>query len=89
MAVLQELLDTDAARQDALARWQAAQPGVAADNVRRDRESEFLRRQAATVAAWQARPAAQRDPRALERELAVLRQTSFDNPQKPTGGTPR
>lgn len=41
------------------------------------REQRFGAEQAALVAAWQARPEAQRDPRELEQALEALRQRSF------------
>jgi hypothetical protein len=40
-------------------------------------EREFQQRQAAVVAAWQAQPAAQRDPAALQRQLEALRRQHF------------
>lgn len=44
------------------------------------REQAFQRQQAALVAAWQARPAAERDPAALTRQLDTLRRTHFAAP---------
>jgi hypothetical protein len=75
VAVLQELLPDEPSRQAALARWEAdhasAAPALGAG------EAEFLQRQAAAVAAWRAQPVAQRDPKALERDLEALRRSSF------------
>ena len=44
------------------------------------REQAFQRQQAALVAAWQARPAAERDAAALTRQLDTLRRTHFAAP---------
>jgi len=78
IAVLQELLPDDAQRQAALQAWETAlRAAEKPDLALAAREADFQRRQAEIVAAWQARPAAQRDPRALERELDALRQSSF------------
>jgi hypothetical protein len=46
-------------------------------------EQEFQRRQASLVAAWQAQPAAQRDPAALAQQLDALRQTHFQKKETP------
>lgn len=86
IAVLEQLLPDEAQRPAALAQWErdttAAQPPetrhVAA-------EADHQRRQAALVAAWTARPPAQRDPLALEKELDALRQASFG--AAPQGGS--
>jgi len=51
-----------------------------------ERNARFLREQAALVAAWQAQPAAQRDPRQLEASIAALRQAIFD--RQHNGGPP-
>lgn len=78
---------TERARQ--LQQWQQAQrehlsrsaPGTDA------REPEFLRRQAALVAAWQAQPPAQRNPQQLQQQLDALRLASFPTPTTPSGGS--
>jgi hypothetical protein len=82
LAVLEVLQPDEAQRQAALSAWESAvrsrtvpDPAVAA------REAEFQRRQAEIVAAWSARPAAQRDRQALERDLEALRRSSFDAPR--------
>jgi len=78
IAVLQELLPDEAQREAALLAWEAAQRAAAKPDLAvAAREADFQRRQAGIVAAWQAQPAAQRDPQALERELEALRQSSF------------
>lgn len=78
IAVLQELLPDDAQRAAALQAWETAQRAAEKpDLALAAREAAFQRRQAEIVAAWQARPAGQRDPQALERELDALRQSSF------------
>jgi hypothetical protein len=77
VAVLSVLMPDDAAaRAGALERWQA-QWAPQPDAARLAQEREFQARQAAVVGAWMARPAAQRDPKALERELEDLRRESF------------
>jgi len=60
-----------------------AAPDLAGTN---ERNARFLREQSALVAAWQARPAAQRDPQQLEASIAALRQSIFDPQRK--GGQP-
>jgi hypothetical protein len=79
IAVLDVLMPgDDGGRAAALQRWQAAvQPPATAPDAR---DGEFQRRQAAVVQAWMARPATQRDPQALERELDSLRRSIFDPP---------
>jgi hypothetical protein len=90
VAVLQELLADEAQRTDALVRWQdeqiAAHPPEAAHLAH---ENNFLQRQAAVVAAWQAQPQALRDPKALERELDALRRAAFTPANDAPKGTPR
>ena len=81
IAVLQELLPDEAQREAALLAWEAAQRAAAKPDLGvAAREADFQRRQAGIVAAWQAQPAAQRDPQALERELEALRRSSFSSP---------
>jgi hypothetical protein len=78
IAVLQELLPDDAQRQAALQAWETTQRAAARpDLALAAREAGFQRRQAQIVAAWQALPVAHRDPKALERELEILRLSSF------------
>ena len=80
--VLEVLVPDEAQRAQALASWEdgvrrrrVPDPAVAAAAAR---EAEFKRRQDEIVAAWSARPPAQRDPLALERELDALRRATFD-----------
>lgn len=93
IAALAELEPDPAARDAALARWQqdlatgAEAARTEAQAVAAARDAEFLRRQQAAVAAWQAQPAAQRDPQALERELERLRRSLYDRP-RPAPDTP-
>lgn len=86
-AVLEVQLPDEAARQAALRQWQAAAAPLASSVPRvadtRARDAEFLRLQAAAVAAWSARPAAERDPQALEREIAALKQATYSSPAAP------
>lgn len=88
IAVLQ-VLQPDAAQQAAqMQQWEQAMAAAAppADAAAAARDAEFQRRQAAVVAAWQARPAAERDPRQLEQQLNALRQASY-GATTTTGGT--
>lgn len=86
-AVLEVLQPDEAARQAALRQWQAAAAPLASGMPRvaetRARDAEFLRLQAAAVATWSARPAAERDPQALEREIAALKQATYSSPAAP------
>jgi hypothetical protein len=78
IAVLQELLPDETQREAALQAWETAQRAAAKPDLAvAAREADFQRRQAEIVAAWQAQPARQRDPQALERELEALRLSSF------------
>lgn len=43
-----------------------------------ERDERFQREQSALVAAWQAQPAAQRDPKQLEASIAALRRSIYD-----------
>jgi hypothetical protein len=85
IAVLEQLLPDETQRLAALARWEqdsaAAMPPASSHLAA---EAEHQRRQAALVAAWSARPPAQRDPQALEQALDALRQASFG--AAPEGG---
>jgi len=78
MAVLEVLLPDEAQRAAALSSWEDTQRGAAVASTSAAREAEFQRRQSEIVAAWSARPVAQRDRRALERELDALRRASFE-----------
>ncbi len=84
-AVLEVQVDDPAERAQRLQRWRNEWQ----QQQRRDasppdpRQAAFLRSQDALVAAWQAQPPAQRDPRALEQQLEALRRNSF---QTPPGG---
>jgi hypothetical protein len=77
VALLEVLLSDPVQRQRELQAWQASfqRPAAAADAAARD--AEFLRRQSELVAAWQARPPAQRNPRELEQQIEALRRTSY------------
>ncbi len=83
MAVLQATVPEAAQRERALAQWeqQIEQWRLASASVdtqaRLAREADFQRRQAALLAAWQAQPPAQRDPRQLQQQLDALRRDSF------------
>lgn len=82
-ALLESRIADDETRAAALARWQAAQPGGAFAAAQADaRQAGFAREQAALVTAWSARPAAQRDPAALEAELEALRRARFASPNR-------
>lgn len=78
-AVLQDLLPDEAARAAALAAWEAAQRSAPSPDARQAaaQDARFQQRQAAVLAAWRAQPEAQRDPKALERELEALRRASY------------
>jgi hypothetical protein len=80
-ALLALLVPDEAERAERVRRWAAAElaPPAAAD----PRQETFARRQAEIVAAWSARPAAERDRAALERELEALRRQSFAAPAGP------
>jgi hypothetical protein len=71
-----ELLQPDAAqRAQALRQWEAAMAAaLPADTRHASDNAAFQRHQAELVAAWQAQPAAARDPRQLEQQLDALRQ---------------
>lgn len=85
IAVLELRLPDEAQRLAALLQWERDTAAAMPPETRHlAAEADYQRRQAALVAAWSARPAAQRDPRALEQELDALRQASFG--AAPSGG---
>jgi len=90
LAVLQALQPDEGQRAAALQQWETA-TAVAnpPDTHDTSRNAEYQRRQAELVAAWSARPAAQRDPRALEQDLDALRRASFGAGPKTTAGGSR
>ena len=59
----------------------AVAPRADAEQLARDaeRQAEFKRRQAAIVAAWQAKPEGSRDQAALERDLETARRAVYGN----------
>lgn len=72
MAELLDVLEPDPARRGLLlAQWREQKLATAAPSPR---DPELVRREAEQVAAWQAMPAAQRDARALERQIHQLQQ---------------
>jgi hypothetical protein len=83
-ALIDTLLPDAAAREQRRAqerqRLADALPVPADLRASADANARFLREQAALVAAWQALPAAQRDPQQLEASIAALRQSIFDRP---------
>jgi hypothetical protein len=88
-AVLEVLVPDASRRQHELALWRQQQQqqqqqasALASGTEDAARNAEFQRRQAALVAAWQALPPAQRDPRALEAQLEALRRASFGTPDR-------
>ena len=78
IAVLEALQPDAPQRAAALQQWEqriaAATPPDTSDAAR---NAAYQQRQADLVAAWSARPVAQRDPRVLEQQLDALRQASF------------
>jgi hypothetical protein len=73
--VLTVLQPNAAARASQQQQWQARLPANAAPSAQ---EAEYLNRQAALVAEWQAQPEATRDPRQLEDRLDALRRSHFE-----------
>lgn len=73
-ALLLTLEPDEARRVAALKAFDARLPAPAAPDPR---QQAFQRSQAALVSAWQARPAAERDPAALARDIEALRRTHF------------
>jgi hypothetical protein len=82
-AALLEVLQPDALqRQAALAQWAAGESALVAAQHQDDaREVQYKQKEAELLAAWQARPAAQRDPRELETQLEALRRQVFPEPR--------
>lgn len=77
-AALLATLEPDATRRAAaLQAYEGSLPTTAGPSAH---EKAFQRQQAALVAAWQARPAAERDPAALTRQLDTLRRRHFAAP---------
>lgn len=88
LAVLQELQPDETQRAAALQQWEAGTAAANPPDTRNAaRDAEYQRRQAELVAAWSARPAAQRDPRALEQDLDALRRASFGAAPTTAGGS--
>lgn len=81
-AVLEVTLPDVSQRQHELALWTQAQRARAGtqDADSAQREAQFQRQQSAIVAAWSARPPAERDPKVLEAQLEALRRASFATP---------
>ena len=77
-ALLALLVPDESERAERLRQWAAAE--LAPPGPADPRHESFERRQAEIVAAWAARPAAVRDPAALERDLEALRRQSFAVP---------
>ena len=73
-ALLATLEPDEARRTAALQAWDATVPAAAGPDAR---QRSFQKQQAALVAAWQARPVAERDPAALARQIEQLRRTHF------------
>ncbi|MCD2341403.1 hypothetical protein LRH25_13730 [Ideonella azotifigens] len=71
-ALLEQLQPDTAARAMALAAWRRQQ-AAAAPSQPDPRDATYLQAQASTVAAWQARPAAQRNEAQLSQQLRTLR----------------
>jgi hypothetical protein len=73
-ALLLTLEPDEARRVTALKAFDASLPAPAAPDPR---QLAFQKSQAALVSAWQARPAAERDPASLARDIEALRRTHF------------
>jgi hypothetical protein len=80
LAALQVLQPDDAARQQALQQWRASLPAQSVAPAVAARDAQFQHDQAALVAAWQALPAARRDPALLKQQLQALRERSYPAP---------
>ena len=79
-AVLEVLEPDPDALDDKLERWAESslpRQNTDTDRAAMQRDDEFARRQAAIVAAWSSLPPQQRDPAALERDIANLRQEIY------------
>lgn len=87
IALLEQLESDPVERQRKLAEWQQQQE-ASHHAAASSHEQEFLQRQAALVAAWQALPPAQRDPKQLHDQLQALRTASFSSEATPPGGHP-
>jgi hypothetical protein len=91
LAMLRELQPDEAARRIALSQWEAALAAQAAggpEKRSRAQDEDFQRRQQELVAAWRARPPAERDPKRLERELDALRSAVYRIDSHGIRGTP-
>jgi hypothetical protein len=86
---LLETLESDAQRRKTMldewkARAQTAQASQAAQNPQHSgadaREALYKQQELALLAAWNAQPAYQRDPKQLEAQLDALRKKIFDQP---------
>ena len=91
-----QALEPDASRRDLqLAEWRTATEAVLAQSATTAapdvKAADYARQQIAAVAAWQALPPNQRDPKQLEVSLDTLRAATFpDVPNSwPAAGTPR
>lgn len=84
LAVLEVLVPDASQRQHQLALWREAQAATLgpSDAEMAQREAQFQQQQAAIVAAWSARPPAERDPKVLEAQLEALRRASFATPSQ-------
>lgn len=80
LALLQTLSPDDATRAAALQAFDEALPAPATPDPR---QQAFAQAQSAVVAAWQAQPTDQRDPQALARDLAALRQSHYSDAPQP------
>lgn len=84
-ASLLETLEPDVARRAAaLQAWEARVPAAAGPDPR---QRAFQQQQAALVAAWQARPVADRDPAVLARQIEQLRRVHFSVPPSAAGAS--
>ena len=85
-AVLEVLQPDLVTRQALLAQWQSRPAALSpADAATQERDAEFMRQQAAIIAAWSKEPPADRDQRALEARLAALKQATYSTPGRETG----
>lgn len=80
-AAVLEVLQPDAGRRaEQLTQWRASQAAAQPANAPDARELAFQRGQTALLAAWQAEPAAQRDPAQLQARIEALRHSLFEAP---------
>ncbi len=77
-AVLADLAPDPAQRAQRLQAWQQAWSGAHPPAVADPRVADYQRQEAAVVADWQSRPAAQRDPAELARRLQRLQVAVFN-----------